>query len=189
MKEINSEHFHDIGLTSVLFEHFFRSHAKELYWIAMAYVGDNDVAEDLVQETFADLWSNKKDISSNDNIHAYLVKIAKNKCISHIRHKRIREQHEPFVTEEFIFSSKQNEENDLEEKIEAAQKLVESLPENCRRIFLLCVVDGMSYKEAANALGVSINTVKSQIRIAYQKLRKNDAGKLLLMLLIIVNQS
>ncbi|MDO5664973.1 MAG: RNA polymerase sigma-70 factor [Bacteroidia bacterium] len=189
MEKATSQLLTHIQLTPTLFEDYFRSFAKELYWIAMAYVGNNDVAEDIVQESFMELWTNKKNISSTDNIHAFLIRITKNKSISHIRHQRVKEHHEPFVTEEIIFSSKQNEENDLDEKVQTARKLVESLPENCRRIFLLCVIEGMSYKDAAITLNISVNTIKSQIKIAYQKLRKSGINKSLLILLFFVNQS
>lgn len=190
MKEKKIEKNCTFKLSPALFEKFFRLYARELYWVSMAYVNNKNTAEDVVQESFMYLWNNKKRISSEDNIHAYLRQIVKNKSISHIRHVRVREKHESRVTEELLFSAQRGEdENDLEEKIQCAKELINSLPENCRRIFLLCVVEGMSYKEAAKELSLSINTIKSQMKIAYQKMRKNGISKSLFILALIVNLS
>ena len=49
---------------------------------------------------------------------------------------------------------------------------INSLPVQCREILVLVVFEEMKYSEAAEKLGISINTVKTQMRIAYRELRK-----------------
>ena len=46
-----------------------------------------------------------------------------------------------------------------------------SLPEKCREIFILACIEGLKYKEVAERLDVSVNTVKTQLKSAYSKLR------------------
>ena len=56
------------------------------------------------------------------------------------------------------------------------KKVIDALPEGCRKIFVMSVIEGMSYTDTAKELGVSVNTVKSQVKIAYKKL-KNTVQK------------
>ena len=60
---------------------------------------------------------------------------------------------------------------DLAEKVENVRELLLSLPENCRKIFVMAVIEGTGYAETASKLNVSVNTVKSQVKIAYRKLK------------------
>lgn len=48
---------------------------------------------------------------------------------------------------------------------------IDLLPEQCKKVFILCVVDGLKYQETANQLGLSINTVKTQMKKAFKMLR------------------
>ena len=57
---------------------------------------------------------------------------------------------------------------DLEQRIHEA---IQSLPEKCREIFILACVEGLKYREVAERLDVSVNTVKTQVKSAYAKLR------------------
>ena len=49
--------------------------------------------------------------------------------------------------------------------------------EKCREIFILGCVDGLSYKEVSEKMGVSVNTVKTQIKLAYRKLKLELGGQ------------
>ena len=52
------------------------------------------------------------------------------------------------------------------------EKTVETLPEQCNRIFCHCRYDQLSYQEIADKLGISVNTVKTQLSRAFSKLRE-----------------
>ena len=66
------------------------------------------------------------------------------------------------------FDEKKFSEEDLEEVLERA---INSLPGRCREIFVKCKIEGMSYKEVSDTLGISVNTVEGQMSIALRKLR------------------
>ena len=59
----------------------------------------------------------------------------------------------------------------LQKKIEKVKQLVDALPEKCREILLLSKREGYKNKEIAEKLNISIKTVESQMRIAFQKIR------------------
>lgn len=64
-------------------------------------------------------------------------------------------------------------EEEREAMISQAWRLVQSLPEAAREIFLLATMEGLKYSEIAERKGISINTVKTQLRIARKKLRSD----------------
>ncbi len=51
------------------------------------------------------------------------------------------------------------------------QKVVESLPSSSKKVFKLCVLEGQKYQNAADTLGISVNTVKYHVKRAYKTLR------------------
>jgi len=65
------------------------------------------------------------------------------------------------------------------------QKGITELPEACREIFILSRTDNMKYSEIADKLGISVNTVKTQMKIALAYLRENLKDYLMLLLLLI----
>ena len=77
---------------------------------------------------------------------------------------------ESFMIREYKFWADYKSE-DLAEKVENVRELLLSLPENCRKIFVMAVIEGTGYAETASKLNVSVNTVKSQVKIAYRKLK------------------
>lgn len=64
-----------------------------------------------------------------------------------------------------------------QEELECLRKrlriFVDNLPDKCREIFILACVEGLKYREVAEQLHVSVNTVKTQVRSAYAKLRSD----------------
>ena len=60
---------------------------------------------------------------------------------------------------------------DREEILEKIREVLDELPEKCREIFILACVEGLKYREVAERLDVSVNTVKTQVKSAYAKLR------------------
>ena len=63
------------------------------------------------------------------------------------------------------------DEEELNIMRERLNVFVDSLPEKCREIFILACIEGLKYKEVGERLDVSVNTVKTQLKSAYSKLR------------------
>ena len=82
-----------------------------------------------------------------------------------------RAEKEADIIREQVFLNE--EEEDITPKIEAIRSVVDSLPEGCRKIFVMAVIEGVSYAETAESMGVAVNTVKSQVRIAYKKIKES----------------
>lgn len=154
------------------FEYFFKEYTDLLYAHALGFVKEREPAEDIVQDVFVYFWHNRKKICYTGSIYAYLQRAVRNACINYREHEQVKQRYEQEIlyTEEGTFNW---EEVDDVRKIR--EKLLESLnrlPERCRQIFMMSCVDGLKYREIACKLNVSENTVKTQVKLAYKKLRE-----------------
>lgn len=158
------------GDTSAL-EYFFQEYTELLYYRALGYVKEPLVAEDIVQEVFIRFWDNRKKIEISTSVPAYLTRAVINSCKNHLEHMSVRQKYEQ------DYQAGNNEEDavydvgELEELRKRLNIFLESLPDKCREIFILACMEGLKYREVAERLDVSVNTVKTQVKVAYSKLR------------------
>jgi RNA polymerase sigma-70 factor (ECF subfamily) len=159
------------------FNKFFESHYEWACAVAVAFVHDVPVAEDIVSESFVAIWENRASLHAL--IRPYLLKIIRNKCLNHIRYLKAQEKLKDDVKlqmlhrqENFILESEHPFNYvDRQEMKRIIEEAIEKLPPQCRRIFLMNHYEEKSYKEISETLDVSENTVKTQLRIAFGKLR------------------
>lgn len=170
------------------FESIYHRYSKDLYYYALGFIKNKEVAEDIVQETFVYLWKNHNNVSLKYPIWAYLQRIVKNACLNYFRHQEVEKKYSDSLEEE-VFNEEERAE--LLELISEVKDAINRLPEQCRKIFVLSCVEGLKYGEVAEDLGVSLNTVKSQVKIAYKKIREevNTNDVELLSVFILLNIS
>lgn len=162
------------------FEVVFLRYYSSLCSYAFTIAGNKDVSEEIVQDIFVKFWENRNQIEINSSLKAYLYRTVHNQCINHLESRKIRNQYsksqmlayEKNLIEMVPFSNDYPIANliaqELEEKI---QKSIIALPEQCREVFLLIRIQNKSYQEVANQLGISVNTVKTQMQRAIFKLK------------------
>lgn len=162
------EHFRngDRRAFQSVFDQFF----KDLCLFANRFVRDLPAAEDIAQEAFITLWNNHATMESMLHIKSFLYTITRNAAINHLKHEKIKNEYlaqalqHLETTENFIHFV-------LEEEVERLlTKTQENLPPQCRQIFILAM-QGKSVEDIAKELHLSTNTVKTQKKIAYRKLR------------------
>ncbi|MEY8607687.1 RNA polymerase sigma-70 factor [Parabacteroides segnis] len=164
----------------VRFEDIYLSYFSKMKYFAKEYVISEEDAENIVQDVFVELWENKEMLNMHMNLIAYLFTTIKNKCLNHLRHKLVVQDTASKLQEEYTISLRMNldslevfdnnlfSDNDIEKIISRA---LDALPEKCRAIFIMSKIEGKKHNEIAQELNISINTVGSQIGIAYKKLR------------------
>ncbi len=134
---------------------------------------DADVAEDLAQETLITVWR-KAGMYSADKGSAttWIYTIARNLRTDHLRRRRVWQE----LTDEQAEALPSNE-MPADEAVSERQRQVrvqavlKELPEEQVEVVTLAFIDGLSHGEIADRLGLPLGTVKSRIRLAYQKLR------------------
>ena len=152
------------------FERLFRKYARSMQLVALGLYRDTAVAEDAVQESFVYLWNHRKEMKPDIAIEGYLYSCVRHYVLNYIRHQNIRiRQEKEIVREQEWLAGLTYDEIDVDAKLLTIKKVIDALPEGCRKIFVMSVIEGMSYTDTAKELGGAVNTVKSQVKIAYKK--------------------
>ena len=156
------------------FKELFFSYHDTLFRFVLYKIQDDDIAEDIAQETFLRVWNTRHNLKPNKAFFSLIAKISTNLCYDHFRYTEVRKRHEPLIpVDQNVNTNKPEAEilgSTLEEEI---QKIVEhDLPEKCRQVFILSRVENLSNNEISEKLGISIRTVENQIYRAIKILRK-----------------
>lgn len=152
------------------FEQVYRKFSRSMYLTAIGLHQDAQVAEDAVQESFVYLWNHRRQVNAELSIEGYLHTSVRHYVLNYIRHRKVFQNREEDIAREQQFLNEPDEE-DLTSKIVSIRQVLDTLPESCRKIFVMSVIEGMSYADTADHLGISVNTVKSQVKIAYRKIK------------------
>lgn len=153
------------------FEKLFREHYQRLCFYANIVTKDMEVAEDIVQDVFVKCWAAVQGGELEIQQEHYLYRSVKNAALNYIKAQKVRKDyaeaqeaghHDGTLEEDALVAS---------ETRERIMNAIDQLPPQCRKVFMLCVLDDKSYKEAAEHLGISVNTVKSQMTKAFSNLR------------------
>lgn len=157
------------------FQVFFDAYYETLLLFSNHLLDDVEGAKDVVQECFVDFWVNRRFDTLNNGLGRYMFHIVKNASLNHIRNRKRLQRKHTAAAVEMIPCVERTIEDEAKE-IEILYRAINALPEDRRKIFLLICVDGMKYQEVADHLHISINTVKQQMKRAFQSLRESLKG-------------
>lgn len=154
-----------------MFEAVFKQFAPSMYNIAFRYVKDEDDANDMVQDVFLNLWKGAENLDERAPINHYLARATVNTCLNRIK----KEQRKEVYAKEQLLTAAPAETSHsmLEHKELEAQyrSALDKLPDQCRRVFEMSRLKGLSPAEIAAQLNISINTVYAHLTTALKKLR------------------
>ena len=137
------------------FEQIYLSYFSKMKRFAREYVLSDEDAENIVQDVFLDFWEKKELLPLPINILAYLFTSIKNRCIDFLRHKIVQKEVENKMQEEYRLTLQMKyyslgeldegifEKDDVEQLL---SKVIDSLPERCREIFLKSKIEGKKAK-------------------------------------------
>lgn len=149
------------------FKTLFQELYPDMVRLALFYVHDLPVAEDITQEIFARLWEKREKLDVIDNLKGYLSYAIKNRCLNYLEHQQVVNKYQ----QEYI--SQIATEDHIDEFILKVQASLGKLPPKRRQILEMSIVETKSYREIAEQEGISINTVKDHIKKAYAFLRQD----------------
>ena len=165
----------------IAFEKIFKMIFPNLCFYVSQITNDIFSAEEIVQELFIKIWQNKSKINIQGPVKTYLYQSAHNQAVNYILHQKTlkRQVHKPAsddvwkeITENFesnAFLIEKLEADDTEKRINA---VIENLPDQCRQIFMLSKFENKSNDEIAQQMGISVNTVRTQIYRAIEKIKE-----------------
>ena len=152
-----------------LYLHF----AKKLIHFATSLVRSRETAEELTEDVFVKLWANRSHITGVENISVYLYVAVKNKALNALSLKAKELILAPFDyldTSLDEFAASPYDVMITSEMMDRMHQAVEALPPRCKMIFKLIREDGLKYKEVAEILNISVNTIDVQMAIAVKKI-------------------
>ena len=156
-----------------------RKYQQQIHTLAWRKTGDFQIAEDIVQETFLQVYQKLDTLEDSTQFTRWLYQIAHRRCIAWLRKNRI--QTEPLEetdiseieTEAYSrYIATEHAKVTAESQRDLVKKLLTTLKENDREVITLHYFEEMTASEIGEALGVPENTIKSRIRRVRQRLRK-----------------
>ncbi|WP_109694322.1 RNA polymerase sigma-70 factor [Chitinophaga deserti] len=154
------------------FETLFRSHYGALCRIAFQVVENEETARDIVQDFFLYCWRRREELVITTGFTQYAARAVKNASLNYIKRAGRIVFEEPMVLAASAgeIPDEKDESDDIRNA--ALWAAIARLPMQRRKVFLLSNRDGLRYADIAEQLDISVNTVKTHIKLAYQFLRK-----------------
>jgi RNA polymerase sigma-70 factor (ECF subfamily) len=151
----------------------FELYYAELCEYTLRLIGSAEVAQDVVQDLFLELWDTRGPRDAIRLAKPYLYVAARNRALKYLRRRRVAQAWIERAAREEPPSSESPSDLYLRHELEEAiDRAIAELPMRCREIFLLRRRDQLSYEEIATRAGVSLGTVKSQMWRAATMLRE-----------------
>jgi RNA polymerase sigma-70 factor (ECF subfamily) len=146
---------------------------KRLILFGTSLVRSKEIAEELVEDVFVKVWANRNHITEIENLTVYLYVAVKNKALNKLSQKASELIAAPFDYLDTSMDEFAADPYDLmitTEMMSRMQTVIETLPPRCKMIFKLIREDGLKYKEVAEILNISVNTIDVQMAIAVKKI-------------------
>ncbi len=127
------------------------------------------MAEEIVEDCMIHIWEHRQDMEHVHNFKSYLYTMVKNRAYSYLR-KNKKEIPLHTISHDSIAAEVQYV---IEEESHAIIiQALEALPPKCKKVFKLSCLDGVKYKDIAEEMNISVNTVKSQRTRAVELIKR-----------------
>lgn len=176
----------------VAFEELYNRYYVFLCVIAEHIVKNSSDAEEIVSDVFLKLWSIREKIEITASVKGYLVKAVQNTSLNYIERNRFINNNSERLSSSDNSLLAWDSDYPLgqlyqKEVVEVLENAISSLPEACRNVFLLSRKDNLKYSDIACKLEISVNTVKTQMKIALAHLRTDLKDYLTILIILIFN--
>lgn len=146
------------------FSALYDMYSKPLYRNLLRLVKDEDVAQELLQDLFMKIWEIRERIEPEKSFKSFLYKIAENLAYAHFRQIAKNER----LIAKLIISSVEfvtNAEDTIivKENHALLQRAISSLSPQAKQVYTLCKLEGKSYEEVSQQLGISHKTISGHI--------------------------
>ena len=173
------------------FEELYRMYYVYLCLIAEHITGNSADAEEVVSDVFVRLWNNRDKTEIILSVKNYLIKAVRNTSLNYIEQNKLKRKFTDSLDSSDLMLPVWDRDYPLgqmyeKEVMDILEKGINELPDACREIFLLSRNNDLKYNEIADKLGLSVNTIKTQIKIALSRLRENLKDFIAIILLLIL---
>ncbi len=159
-----------------------QKYRKGVHAFAWRKIGDFHFAEEITQDTFIQVYQNLSTLRNPNQFAGWLYVIANRLCLKWQQKRKIAIQSLEGTSMSEIntssynkYASEQREAEATERRLEIVNKLLKKLPESERTVITLYYLGEMTAKDIGKFLGVSINTIKSRLHRARERLKEEEA--------------
>jgi len=163
-------------------------YSEKVYRVAFRFLKDKEQSEEIVQETFINLWLSREKLQPEGNMWLYLFVISKRLSLT-----ALRQISKSANLADKIFHNTAEGHNQTEEEVFArdlglyTERMIQKLPPQQQLVFKLSRIDGLPYKMIAEQLHISPNTVKNHMVGALKTLRQHLKGSDLIYFIILAS--
>lgn len=154
------------------FNQIFRRYYAPLVRFCVRFVADGDMAAEIVQDLFVKLWSSREKLVFTSSFESYMLRSVRNAAITYINRERAHAE-----TNLAIYGD-DSDANDPSETLQSNnleasyRKILATMPEKRREVFLASRFEGLKYSEIGEKLGLSTKTVEAHMSAAIKQLRE-----------------
>lgn len=145
----------------------YEKYDARFFAVCKRYFTDIQQAEDALVKGFLKIFQNLENYSFEGSFEGWMQRIMINECLMELRKNKIFHLN----VDDYSSSISSNQEASQQIEEEDVMKLLDYLPEGCRLVFTLYVIEGYKHKEIAESLGITEGTSKSQLNLAKTKLK------------------
>lgn len=149
-----------------------------LFLFASNMVFREDVAKDIVQDVFIQMYEKTPEFINIYALQGYLFKCVRSRCYNYLRDLKVKDKHQLLYTQAIVESDNMDvfdddffDSLDYDKIMCEIDTIIENLPEKCRDICHMRFIEKRKYVDIAQTLGVSENNVKMQISRGMEKIR------------------
>ncbi|WP_282629534.1 RNA polymerase sigma factor [Empedobacter sedimenti] len=146
----------------------YEKYDARFFAVCKRYFTDIQQAEDALVKGFLKIFQNLENYSFEGSFEGWMRRIMINECLMELRKNKIFHLN----VDDYSSSISSNQEASQQIEEDDVMKLLDYLPEGCRLVFTLYVIEGYKHKEIAESLGITEGTSKSQLNLAKTKLKE-----------------
>ena len=154
------------------FDSLFKKYYDPLLGYIRTFTKDLQIAEDIVQQVFVDLWTERHSIKIEKSVKGFLYTVVYRRYLDHYRNLKRKNSFFDELREKALRDSIVADKESVDNRIKRLKAIIETLPPGCKEVLLLSKMSGLKYKEISKLLNISQKTVETQMRTAYIKIRK-----------------
>ncbi len=147
------------------FEEIYTTYWQKIFRLCLGFTNNNDLAQDIAQETFIIVWQQLPKFRNEANIGTWIFRIASNNCLRQI------EKENRFPKSALPINLNEEKEEDIEPKIQLLYRFIAELPET-DRIIISLELENIKQSEIANIVGLSEANIRVKIHRIKEKLTK-----------------
>lgn len=152
------------------FVKIFRQYYANLVRFTARFIPDKSTCEDIVQEAFIRVWTNRKNLETGTSIRSYMISLVQNLALNELRHRKVKMLYED-MNHETILSLSPDDHLFYSELSDAYETALAKLDPAVRETLMLSRQERLKYTEIAQRLNISVRTVEARISKALKFLQ------------------